>query len=193
MQAAVTKTHWKVWWCRATEDPRGCGTPAVTRRKAMVLLDEELDLAPHDLSARIRLIHSRRRLRGKRSAVAFDTPGQATTAMSEKPAFESVLIQSGHRQLPIGAPDVVPRAAQDLLKALGVEDEPKVPQATEPAVPKEEKVTADPPLPALQPTTGMKVRIKGLVSDSDLNEKLGRLGDFNASNERQSLSCSLLR
>mmetsp|Transcript_41097 Transcript_41097/g.95966 ORF Transcript_41097/g.95966 Transcript_41097/m.95966 type:complete len:97 (+) Transcript_41097:1-291(+) len=30
----------------------------------------------------------------------------------------------------------------------------------------------------------MKVRIKGLVSDSDLNEKLGRLGDFNASNER---------
>ncbi|CAE7772486.1 unnamed protein product, partial [Symbiodinium sp. CCMP2592] len=105
-----------------------------------------------------------RRLRGKCSAAAFDTPGNATTSTEkslEEAAFE-----------------------KDLLKALGVEDEIKVSQATEPAMPKEEKVAADPPLPALQPTTGMKVRIRGLVSDSDLNEKLGRLGDFNASNER---------
>ncbi|CAE6918049.1 unnamed protein product [Symbiodinium sp. KB8] len=104
----------------------------------------------------------RRRLRGKCSATAFDTPGQATTATSEKSPEETAF-------------------EKDLLKALGVEDETK---ATETAVPKEEKVATDPPLPALQPTTGMKVRIKGLVSDSDLNEKLGRLGDFNASNER---------
>ncbi|OLP99867.1 hypothetical protein AK812_SmicGene17549 [Symbiodinium microadriaticum] len=93
------------------------GTPAAIRRKAMVLLDEAPDLAPYDLSARIRLIHSRRRLRGKCSATAFDTPGQATTATSEKSPEETAF-------------------EKDLLKALGVEDETK---ATETAVPKEEK------------------------------------------------------
>jgi len=172
----VLPPGWRMEWVKRKKkemrefvDPQGNRYRNVKEVRAALLEVEAreaaLKAAAKAAEVNALMASKRRRLRGKRSAAAFDTPGQATTAMSEKCLEEAAF-------------------EKDLLKALGVEDEPKVPQATEPAVPKEEKVTADPPLPALQPTTGMKVRIKGLVSDSDLNEKLGRLGDFNASNER---------